>query len=418
MATSAAKKRKDPPPPPDSPLDWRMDPKKSQSDWRIEISVPGQTKVDAYSVHKCMLTRPHRGSEYFANVFNSSFAESCNQKSEIELEEPAARAFPKVLDYLYGLCEEPRFTYSNAVALEYLGTYFQIRWLQVHAHDFWVSDLFDFSDHVNRVNPHWLRTYYEQAKLFHNEGVTKALVYVCCKVDWDDHSFDLNHYAFFFAVTDIDFWRSVVSSWAGKRKPSVSTFVTEFCLYRQYRQSNQHVRQALTELTGEKALSVLSGRAAINLLKIDRQSTINRAAKALALHWNDLDTKLKDDLNRLNIPRIHSIIYSERCMVSDRLKDDKSTNFVGTWDDHFEKLVEFKSFRGDCDVPINFCVDGCCQLGRWVRHQQLQRQRFVDKLPSDITSEQMTRLDNIGLDWEIKYDDLRSGKNYRRHLAS
>ena len=111
------RKREDPPSPStsddderedgmESCLDWRMKAKESHSDWTIEILVNGKSHC-IYPVHKVALSFGSNRSEYFVRLFqNESCSEHKTSTSRIEMEEPAAQAFPIMLDYLYSLWEE------------------------------------------------------------------------------------------------------------------------------------------------------------------------------------------------------------------------------------------------------------------------------------------------------------------------
>ena len=121
-----------------SRLNWRMDPEESYSDWSIEILV-GEKIYRTYHVHKAILSMGSKRSEYFARLFsNKNLKEHEAQRSRIELEELAAKAFPVMLDYVYSLWgDKPPMITKNAVILHYLGGYFEVRGLRKKARDFW-----------------------------------------------------------------------------------------------------------------------------------------------------------------------------------------------------------------------------------------------------------------------------------------
>ena len=96
------------------PLNWRMDPEESYSDWKITIN-----SKDIYHVHKCILGFGEKGSEYFAGLFRSNFSES---ESNIALAEHQARVFPLALDYVYG--SNAAFEAHNIAALWEVSDYF------------------------------------------------------------------------------------------------------------------------------------------------------------------------------------------------------------------------------------------------------------------------------------------------------
>lgn len=141
---AASRKRKDPPPGSTSddegeeePLvqpDWRMDPEESLSDWTIEVCVGGKL-YSTHHVHKVFLALGFRKSGYFQRLFRGGrhFAEGQTSRSRIDLQqEPAAKAFPVMLDFLYSLWDDasPPITHQNCTALHFLGEYFEIRALR------------------------------------------------------------------------------------------------------------------------------------------------------------------------------------------------------------------------------------------------------------------------------------------------
>ena len=73
-----------------------------------------------------------------------------------------------------------------------------------------------------------------------------------------------------------------------------------------------------------------------------------------------------------------------------------------SWDEHFDRLVEFKWNHGHCRVPVGFCVDDSYYLGQWVVVQRLQHDRLVDGRPSSITADQVLRLNAIGFVWRAR----------------
>ena len=102
--------------------------------------------------------------------------------------------------------------------------------------------------------------------------------------------------------------------------------------------------------------------------------------------------------------------HSSRRTVSERLKSAnnpavesiaKATATDTQWDEHFDRLVEFKWNHGHCRMPVEFCVDGY-YLGQWVVVQRLQHNRLVDGRPSSITTEQVERLNAIDFVWKVR----------------
>ena len=101
---------------------------------------------------------------------------------------------------------------------------------------------------------------------------------------------------------------------------------------------------------------------------------------------------------------------SSRRTVSEHLKSAnnpavesiaKATATDTQWDEHFDRLVEFKSNHGHCHVPADFCADNEYHLGQWAVVQRLQHNRLMDGRPSSITAEQVERLNAIGFVWKV-----------------
>jgi len=68
-----------------------------------------------------------------------------------------------------------------------------------------------------------------------------------------------------------------------------------------------------------------------------------------------------------------------------------------SWDDHYEKLKEFKEQNGNARVPLKWKAD--LRLGKWV---QLQRKaRRTNKISED----HLMKLESIGFEWEVPKDE-------------
>ena len=73
-----------------------------------------------------------------------------------------------------------------------------------------------------------------------------------------------------------------------------------------------------------------------------------------------------------------------------------------SWEEHFDRLVEFKWNHGHCHVPVDFCVDDSYYLGQWVVVQRLQHHRLVVGRTTSITADQVERLHAIGFVWKVR----------------
>uniref|UniRef100_A0A7S4W3D4 BTB domain-containing protein n=1 Tax=Ditylum brightwellii TaxID=49249 RepID=A0A7S4W3D4_9STRA len=136
----------------DEPLSWSLsDVPGNLSDWTIVVTEGGglggtcagtSTSASHYHVHKNILAVGPRKSEYFSHLFLSttSFVESNNSRSTIELEPSAAAAFPIMLDYVYNIGNLELST-EHAIALRHLSKYFGIHKLFVEVANFIRRDL-------------------------------------------------------------------------------------------------------------------------------------------------------------------------------------------------------------------------------------------------------------------------------------
>jgi len=68
------------------------------------------------------------------------------------------------------------------------------------------------------------------------------------------------------------------------------------------------------------------------------------------------------------------------------------------WEEHFQKLVQFKELNGHCRAPRNYTVDKV-NLGNWVSFQRQEYLRLRDGQYSTMTQERMDALNAIGFDW-------------------
>lgn len=160
-------------------VDWRKDPKESFSDWTIVIryetkqrhedNMDQETEVDetaevseTYHVHRIMLASGPRFCGYFANMFQAdSFSENESKTSEIKRTEIEAKAFPKMLDYVYGKEVENPVSAEEVMALCNLGGYFGCQKLREDAVNYCRQIL-------NTENSYII---YELASFFHDEEV-------------------------------------------------------------------------------------------------------------------------------------------------------------------------------------------------------------------------------------------------------
>ena len=257
-------------------LSWRTDPEESHSDWTIEILVGEQKIHGTYHVHKSMLSVR---SQYFAHLLsNKNFSEHRTSTSRIELEELAAKAFPIMLDYLYSLWDDgkPPIMHENAVALHYLGGYFEVRGLRKKARDFWKK----------RIAPDHFAILYEHAKLFHDNKAYRSIVKKCrCSI----YSIGLD--SPLMEVSDAHFWLDILKE-NEPFLPFLSTLVSAFCS----KQKEQLDAPMFVKLTDETVLPRLSAKAAIELLELE---VFFLPATALTDELSNLQERCYEALNTL-----------------------------------------------------------------------------------------------------------------------
>lgn len=167
-------------------------------------SVPSSTTGEeeevitkTYHVHKVILAKGPRRSEYFFRLFRDGgrFAESETATSRIDLVEIAAKAFPQLLDYMYSIDGKQEVTTENASALPWLGQYFEMRRLRWDALQFCINDL----------SAQTCGTYYEHALLLQNHKLWGIASKFCAEhIDEIDTTSRLLH------VPDPAFWLNVL----------------------------------------------------------------------------------------------------------------------------------------------------------------------------------------------------------------
>lgn len=262
-------------------LSWRTDPMESLSDWTIEIvsEQDGLTVTDSYHVHKCVLTL---ASMYFDRLIKSAhYRESADQTSRIELHELAAKAFPAMLDYVYG--GDLLIETDSASALYHLAQYFEVRLLRRDAKRFWTEDLCLES----------CATYCEHAQIFHDDKLLSAVAALCAKVILFI-SVDMR----VVTVSRPEFWRVLLQS-LGQVVDITSKHIS--CLLTHVLQLYPDMdEQLFRELTDAKYLPSIDSKAV--MLFLEAESTIakesdaavvtslqDRCVEALAGDWECLE---------------------------------------------------------------------------------------------------------------------------------
>jgi len=198
---------------------WRLDPEESHSDWTVVISVnnDGAGSVhDTYHVHKMVLSVGSKKSDYFCRAFQTKNVKEWQEKtSRIELHPLAAKAFPVMLDYLYG--KNLRISHENAAPLYHLGDYFGIQPLRNTAQRYWETTM--RLEHCG--------VYYEHAKIFDQEDLMTCVAVRCTNSfrlpdSLEDRAMRLCE------VSDEEFWFRVLELNRGKPNVPLSEILAQF----------------------------------------------------------------------------------------------------------------------------------------------------------------------------------------------
>ena len=206
---------------------WRLDPKRSGSDWKLvvtyeiqsELSPPAspastssssaatrdeelteskkQHKTDIYHVHQLFLSTRSRKSEYFSKLFKRDGDDTSkkSKKSHLSSEhslagciksskssrtsyitlptQQAAKVLPIVLDYIYSidvpLSNDLITAPEIATALYYMSGLFDIRRLRWESKQYWLTDL------RSETCPF----YYNLSKVYQEDKITHAIIIWC-----------------------------------------------------------------------------------------------------------------------------------------------------------------------------------------------------------------------------------------------
>jgi hypothetical protein len=266
-------------------MDWRTDPEKSLSDWKIEIVswVSGDDGDDTkqshtYNVHKNVLILE---SEYFQRSFRAMVGNkgegSAANVTRLELPVKAAGFFPDLLDYLYG--QPPKFSSENATVFHYFGHYFGIRRLRWEAKQFWQQDITQDSVSI----------YYEDAITFGDPKVMTTLQKKCCS---DAMIIGFERDSDIFKVADARLWLYLVKNVGPRHSEKLSEMVAWYL--------NEHGADSATflELTAPDRLPKIDFGVTFFLLEMeqslfvfpnDKLTTLqSRCLETLQLHWRDV----------------------------------------------------------------------------------------------------------------------------------
>jgi BTB/POZ domain len=261
----------------------------STSTMEIEI----ETQTQTFHVHRYFLGFGTRRSHYFAKLFQESQGGiSRSNKTLLELEPLAAKAFPAVLDFLYDPKSPLEIHTDTATALHHLGTQLEMTHLQHYAKEFLVHDL-------SLQN---LETYYHHAKQFQDPVVMEIIVHFIAS-NISEISASSN---FVKHQTTADLWTQalhhvILSPTNYSTDLHLSKLVTEFVLA-----NRQLVTAAIfQDLTNDTKIRQVDPDVALQLVQLDDDlhnhpdatatqgqqltSLADRCATALGHVWKELD---------------------------------------------------------------------------------------------------------------------------------
>ncbi|GFH61991.1 hypothetical protein CTEN210_18467 [Chaetoceros tenuissimus] len=111
---------------------------------------------------------------------------------------------------------------------------------------------------------------------------------------------------------------------------------------------------------------------------------------------------------------------SKSLMTEERIEKLESIGFSwapaeDTWNERFEKLKEFKTQQGHCNVPHKYQLNKA--LGYWVNNQREQYKLLSKGKKSSMTEQRVKKLENIGFmwnrlkdTWNERYEELKEYK--------
>ena len=168
----------------------------------------------------------------------------------------AANAFPLMLDFLYSHEHKIELKTGNAVALHFLGQFFEIHRLRYEAIGFCKSDMI-----LETVD-----TYYEHAKIFNDEKIAKLVAKVCC-----DGLKDIARDSPLLKVSDVALWRHIIELIRDGRaglfydSKYLSRLVAEFCATH----GDEMDSETFNHFTDPTHMLVVATEAAVPLLQLE-----------------------------------------------------------------------------------------------------------------------------------------------------
>lgn len=92
-------------------------------------------------------------------------------------------------------------------------------------------------------------------------------------------------------------------------------------------------------------------------------------------------------------------------MTEDRVKALEEIGFVwdsqgAAWGERLGELQEFRNQFLHCNVPSNYNENP--RLATWIKCQRRQYKLFMENKPSNMTTQRIQHLENLGFEWELR----------------
>ena len=281
----------------DPPLTWRLNPKESFSDWKLEVKNLKYGAGAIYHVHRQVLAFGPRQSKLLADMFQKT-KENESRTASITLGYTTAALVPQVLDFIYSPQNEIKIVSETAVTLRFLARYFKIWLLNEKILEFIVDDI--SLDNVT--------TYVSYCNTFDDIKVANIAASLCAKAI---HSIDEES----TLLRDLDpkFFVRVVSSEDIDREASSCHLSIIIAKYHTLHKLDESI---LESLVGVSQIPTIDCKSALKLLqivdKLENAKTetfsnlCHRCLRVLTVNWNEFR-----DLNRGEIFSVLRGIDSE-----------------------------------------------------------------------------------------------------------
>ena len=134
-----------------------------------------------------------------------------------------------------------------------------------------------------------------------------------------------------------------------------------------------------------------------------------------------LQSEMQEAVHRLYANGEGDKIITERFEVIEQVHDCRvlfeqlQASLSSTWEHYFSEASIYYAEHGDLNVPKRYKTPAGLSLGEWLTTQRRVR---VGQIAGNLSEQQITRLDNIGMDWENRNDaawkrGLEESKKYR-----